>query len=584
MSEVGDVGEVESRLDAAIAEQRQRLEMLGIFSALALVGTATWYAWPAIDGRVELLPRLGPGIILMVLALAMQDFVDFGPKHRSRLGAGAALCWPPLLVLGTGLSDFDSAPSVLVGYGLFLVIGYVCFQFASKTLTGSLQAVRYRGIVQLLGVATGASIILSEPPDGSALYAGLGVVGLALAVSLSDLFGRDEDRPARLKFAARRDALEGKILQLRSEGVKLDQAASLFQTATEVGYKDPKEGMALLSASEDDLERTLALSSDIQAIRADAADAVEQADDVAPTAKRPAKCLAQGDREAKLGSLREAEMLFRKAKGHAHDIIEFWAKAEASIGDAKRSLAGCEGSQFEPLFRAVKDAEEALEREEPAEAAGLAASVPGHVENLGQTGEGAEETLDEAKRAVEAAKGIDDADFAVRLTQADEALASGDFSLARGMADSVLREVTRESESMVEVQKGWRQRKKLLKRWEGRADEAEWDAKLDAIDKARKRKQWSHAAMLLEQLTAELDASSAASGEAGELLDFLKSEWRELRNKLEAAGIKVDDAERNGCEAAIGEANVAHGIGDVETTLEKLGVADSLMEKLRRRI
>jgi hypothetical protein len=49
-------------------------------------------------------------------------------------------------------------------------------------------------------------------------------------------------------------------------------------------------------------------------------------------------------------------------------------------------------------------------------------------------------------------------------------------------------------------------------------------------------------------------------------------------------GIKVDDAERNGCEAAIGEANVAHGIGDVETTLEKLGVADSLMEKLRRRI
>jgi len=107
---------------------------------------------------------------------------------------------------------------------------------------------------------------------------------------------------------------------------------------------------------------------------------------------------------------------------------------------------------------------------------------------------------------------------------------------------------------------------------------------LDAIDKARKRKQWSHAAMLLEQLTAELDASSAASGEAGELLDFLKSEWRELRNKLEAAGIKVDDAERNGCEAAIGEANVAHTKGDVETTLEKLGVADSLMEKLRRRI
>jgi hypothetical protein len=90
--------------------------------------------------------------------------------------------------------------------------------------------------------------------------------------------------------------------------------------------------------------------------------------------------------------------------------------------------------------------------------------------------------------------------------------------------------------------------------------------------------------MLLEQLTAELDATSAASGEAGELLDFLQGEWRGLRNKLEAMGIKVDDAERNACEAAIGEANAAHGTGDVETTLEKLGVADGLMEKLRRRI
>ena len=581
---MAEVAEVEGRLEKALGEQRQRLEMLGILSALVLVGTATWYAWPAIDGRVELLPRLGPGIVLMVLALAMQDFVDFGPKHRSRLGAGAALSWPPLLVMGAGIADTSQDYSVLAGHALFLVVSVACFEFGNKTLTGSLQAVRYRGIVQLLGVATGASLLLSSPTDGSQFMLGWAVCGAALVKSLFDLFGSDEQRPARLKFAARRDALEGKILQLRSEGVKLDQAASLLLTATEVGYKDPKEGMALLSASEDDLERTLALSSDIQAIRADAAEAVEQADDVAPTAKRPARCLAQGDRESQLGSLREAEMLYRKAKGHARDIIDFWAKAEASIGDAKRSLAGCEGAQFESLFRAVKDAEEALEREEPAEAAGLAASVPEHVGNLSQTGEGAEETLDEAKRAVEAAKGIDDADFAVRLTQADEALASGDFSLARGMADSVLREVTRESESMVEVQKGWRQRKKLLARWAGRADEAEWDEKLEAINKARKRKQWSHAAMLLEQLTAELDSTSAASGEAGELLDFLQGEWRGLRNKLEAMGIKVDDAERNACEAAIGEANAAHGTGDVETTLEKLGQADSLMEKLRRRI
>ena len=90
--------------------------------------------------------------------------------------------------------------------------------------------------------------------------------------------------------------------------------------------------------------------------------------------------------------------------------------------------------------------------------------------------------------------------------------------------------------------------------------------------------------MLLEQITNELDSEGAASSEAGELLQFLQEEWRVLRDKLEAAGIKVKDAERKGCEATVGEASVALKKGDIETCLSKLGDADSRMEKLRRRI
>jgi hypothetical protein len=137
---------------------------------------------------------------------------------------------------------------------------------------------------------------------------------------------------------------------------------------------------------------------------------------------------------------------------------------------------------------------------------------------------------------------------------------------------------------MVEVQKAWRQRKKLIARWADWANSDEWDERLKAVDKARKKKQWSHAAMLLEQMTNELDSEGAASTEAGELLAFLQEEWRDLRDKLEAAGIKVRDAERNGCEAAVGEAAAAHQKGDIDTCLAKLGEADGRMEKLRRRI
>jgi hypothetical protein len=407
---------------------------------------------------------------------------------------------------------------------------------------------------------------------------------MAFAVAFFDIYGKDPDKGARKKFKTLRDKIELRILELRAQGHQIDQAASLLQNANEAGYNDPKEGMTILQLAEDDIERTLAMSSDITDIRDDAAKAVEEADDIAPTAKKAKRLLTQGEREMELGSLREAEMLFRKAKKHAGEIIEFWQQAEKAIADGKRALSGCEGAQYDSLFRAVEEAEAALARETPAEATGIALAIPEHVENLGQTEEDAGEVVKDAERAIKAADGIDDSDFAERLEQAKAALEEGNFSLARGMADSILREVTRESEAMVEVQKAWRQRKKLIARWSDWADAKEWDARLKEVDKSRKDKQWSHAAMLLNEITKELDAEGAASGEAGELLNFLQEEWRGLRNKLEAAGIKVGDGERNACEAAVGEAAAAHQIGDMDSCLAKLGEADGMMEALRRRI
>ena len=77
---------------------------------------------------------------------------------------------------------------------------------------------------------------------------------------------------------------------------------------------------------------------------------------------------------------------------------------------------------------------------------------------------------------------------------------------------------------------------------------------------------------------------SREADEARELLDFVTEEWKILRNQLEAAMIKPDDKERLQCEASVSKAGENLAVGDVESCLENLSIADDLIEKLRRRI
>ena len=582
MADTADVEDVESRLVATLAKQRSQLETLGIVAALALVGSAAWYVWPGVESTVPLMPRLGPAIVLLLCALAMQDLVDFGPRHRSRLAAATAIAWPPLLLLG--IHAFDGTGWVQVGNLLMLPLAVAAFEFSRVQLSGGIQALRYRGLMGATGGMVALSLVISEGAESELMMSGLLVVALALIRAGMDVFGSDKERPERRRFKEQRDALEKRVLELRAQDIKIDQAASLLQAATKVGWNDPKEGLALLATAVDNIERTLALSSDIADILADAMAAVEQSEEVAPESKRPRNCITLGEREMELGSLRDAEQLFRQGKKRAADIIEWWSPAEEAISEGKRALDGCVGEQYEPVRRLLQDAQDALEREEAAEAAELASSIPVHVEAMGEAGEGAEESLEEARRALEQAKGIDQDVFNDRIEQAATALEAGQYSMARGLSDSVLREVSREREAMVEVQKALRQQKKLRARWEGRDDADDWENRLEGIKGARKEKQWSHAATLLERLTNDLDATQAAHGEATELLDFLQGEWRALRNQLESNGIKVDDAERHACEGTIGGAVASLGSGDVEACLAKLGEADTQMEALRRRI
>ena len=196
----------------------------------------------------------------------------------------------------------------------------------------------------------------------------------------------------------------------------------------------------------------------------------------------------------------------------------------------------------------------------------------------------ASDSIKEATKQLKSAEGINKDDIEERMSRAHSALDEGDHGQAKGLADGVVREIVAEREAMDDVRRALRQKVHLLTRWQDREDASEWDIRLKEIEEATDDLQWTHAAVLLDRLTKDLDSEGKATEEAAELLEFVKDEWNTLRNQCEASGIKVDDPERSGTEESIGIADEAIKAGRTDEALESLGLADEFMEKLRRRV
>ena len=572
-----------ARIDAEIALQRGKVSSLALFCAFTTIASAAWYMWPALNNEsIAIFNRLGPVGLLLASALLLQDLVEPDARARGRLGAAGSLSWPAIAVLG--IDCFSTEGSVLVGHLLMFVVSAGCLFTSREYLRGSLDAQRFRGIMTLGGLTIGGAILLSSNPESNPMIVGALILSLSGLLVVQDLFGGDLDRAERKRFGRTLDALEVRILNLQAQGVSLDQASSLCRNASDVGYKDPELGFSILAQAEEDIERTLALADDITEIRQVCADTVEQASEIAPTAKKPLRSMNAGDRERDLGSLREAEMLYRRAKKLALNIIQHWAAAENQIAESSQLISKLEGSQHQQLHDLLLQAKEALAKEDCVLALEIATTIPDHVANLGEASEGAEEAYIEAVQVMEESEGLDLKLWNKRLESAKEHLDQGEFSLARGVSDGIIREVKKEREAMGDVQRALRQKKNIQKRWEGHIDADAWEERLKDVAAASKRKSWSHAAALLERLTSDLDALDAASGDANELLTYVQDEWSKLRKKLEAAGIKAIDGERAACEKAVGNADSAYKEGRLEDTLTALGEADGLMEKLRRRV
>ncbi len=581
--------DVDAALDAARKSRQQRLDRLTSGSALLILAGAVWLMWPslqsAIRGEAGLLEGLGYPLIVIAYGLILQDSVLDNPKARTRVGSFASIAWPVLLIIASLQLNFNNLTST-IGSAFLLTVGYACFQTSSSVLRGGLDVMRWRAIMTGLGVVAAFSLFVGQIPD-SMTYEWLASISSLLAAGIATGYiwlAGDDQRINRKHFAKRLDALELRLLELKAQGSAVDQAASLVMTAKEEGHIDPDYGMKLLDEAEEDIERTLSLSGDVEIIQADAILTIEKAESIAPSAKRPRKSYEMGAREVKLGSLREGEMLFRQSKKLAQDIIEWWAIAEQAIAEASRLLSDNNAESVQHLRELLSDARKKLASEAPRQAYEFASVIPQQLLADEDAQGRAFESVKEARRQLDQTDGLDTTELVQRLEYAEDAIEAGNPSQAIGLADGVVRSIEAERSAMDNVRRALRQRKKLVEQYKERDDKEMWDKRLQDVEEAANRKQWSHAKYLLDEMTTDLDNEGQASDEALELYDFVSEEWQILRNQCDASGISIEDEVRRDCEQAIALAAESLAGGRVEDCLKHLSEADNFMEKLRRRI
>ena len=564
--------------DRVIRQHRVRVEKIALSVTFLLILSATWWLFSGLFGSAELLPRMGPISLIFVTSLVIIDLIDYGLIQKSRLGVLANISYPGLLALSfsnVGINDS------LISCMIYLIIAIFLLIVARKNLSATYSSRKWRGLTSIFGLAFSASILYSL---SSEINAYLIIFTIVVITMIPDLMSKDENHKSRKKFIKKLDLVEDQVLLLRSQGFSLVQASSILKKAREDCWNDPEKGFEAILLAEEEIERVQALSSDLDEIKNEASQFLAKAESIAPMVTGPRKAFESGEKEADFGSLREAEILFRLSKKRSDIIIQNWQNAVDEIEKSEKLICDIEGIQLASINSIISSAKEALESENPVEAIKIASSVSGHLESLESTTMEAREAIIEAEKAIQSVDGSFLISKKERLIESKDALDSGNYSLAKGLATSIIRDIESISESMQSVQRGLRQKKKLIERFpEGKSGDY-WNNKLNQIEEKADSEQWIEASELLDSLSKELQSFEKSKSEALELYLFLESEWFNLRKKLESSNIIANDEMRISAESKISECKKLLDQGEIDSTLSCLGETDEIIENLRRRI
>ena len=579
--------------EAVVAEhtlRSNRIDRLSMIASVSLLLTAVWILWPLLQSTLEgnggILSGFGTTVILILWGMILQDVPIDDPKARTRIATAATFGFPILSV--TGAMTLSSSMEAVIAGGCILIAASYCFQISHYYLTGPLDVLRYRSVVTFIGTGTAATLFFTtttvKPEFGIGIIAPVLLVICVIDGARSWLTG-DEHKELRKEFKRRLNTLEIRVLELKAQGAAIAQAGSLVTTAGEEGHVDPHLGMKLLNDAEEVMERALSLSEDVEIIQNDALDFLQRAEHIAPTAVKPRKAFEMGERELKLGSLREAEGLFRQSKKRSLEIIEWWQKAQQAITEAESLLQQSKGVGVEHLRDLLSDAKTKLHAEQPLKAYEFACVIPDQIKADEGAMERARESLENARNVLLQSDGIGIEDeMNDRLHQAKQALEEGLASQVIGLSDGIVRTIEREREAMDYTRRAMKQKKKLLKNVEGTTRESEWKKRIQDIEAMMKDSRWTKAEELLQGLTKDLDSNVQEREEAKKLFEFIVEEWNVLRNQCEASGIGVQDEQRKSCEAEISVARQHVEDGNVKDVLASLATCDELMEKIRRRV
>ena len=582
--------DVDAAFEAVMDQRKKRQDNLTIISTILIFSSTIWLIapsiQPALQGKGGLIQALGLPLIVIIWALQVDEYVNGDAKGNTRAASAATIAWAPLLWIGLSPLVTSQTPENILAALILVAISYVCFSYSNAVLRGALNVLRYKAIMQFLGIAATASLYLPEQyqitTSGGIL--GASILLLATIHLIYTWTNGDEDRSLRREFRKRLDEVQDRMLEIKASGIKIDQANSLVMTASEEGHIDPQLGMRLLDDAIEDIERTLAFSNDIEEIQKDAESLVEESERIAPTSRRARKAFTAGQREVQLGSLRDGELMFRSAKRSAQEIIEWWQKAESAITEAKRALDGKSGTMAVNMREILNEAEAKMAKESAKKAFELAQVIPGQLATEDDAAKVAKEALQEAKKAVKSADGIQKEMINQKISLAEEMLEKNDPRQAQGLASSVIRFIESEREAMDAVNRALRQSSKLQKQWSQRDDKENWDERWEQIESLADELDWSTAAARLNELTSDLDSANQSNEEAKELLEFIQEEWKIILNQCNASRIDAKDPDRMEGQESIAIAIDALAAGNIEQTIEALQIADSVIERIRRRL
>jgi hypothetical protein len=232
----------------------------------------------------------------------------------------------------------------------------------------------------------------------------------------------------------------------------------------------------------------------------------------------------------------------------------------------------------------LNSAKDALLREDPEEAKQIAESIQYHMKSIGSNEESAILVIDKVENSLSALGSDIPINTKERLNEAKEALELGNATLAKGLADSILREISLTSESMQKVQKALRQKGEIKSRFPSGELRSDWTIKLDKIVAKSNSGDWIEASNYLDDLTKSLGEFEVESKEAEELLVFIQDDWESLRKKLDSSGIGPGDEMRLLTEQSVANATKFFEEGDIKSCLSNLAKSDELFENIRRRI